>query len=81
MATQTIYAAQSATSNVAFDGGAVTHVLVLTDATDVVAIMGDASTVDYGDPLAGTVIAGSDAAGNIEKITFAGGTFRALRLA
>lgn len=71
MATQTIYSVESPTSNVGFTVGIATHVLVLTDATNVVAIMDDASTVDYGDPLAGTIIVGS-----IDKITFDSGTFR-----
>ncbi len=76
MATQTIYAAESATTNVNFTDDEVTHAIVLTDATNVVATMQDASTVDFGDPQAGSILAATSGT-FIKKLVYDTGTFRA----
>jgi hypothetical protein len=73
MATAPLYSAETPTTNVSYSGGTATHLMVLTDSATLVLTKPDTDTVSLGSVPAGSVIKLDHT-----KITFTGGTFRAL---
>jgi hypothetical protein len=75
MATVSLHSVEDAVGGTPFSYGESSHILVVADATNVVATKSNLDTVDYGDPLAGSILVGV-----FSEIAFDTGTLRVLHV-